>query len=178
MIDSVVAIMLALAGGLSAGFLMGRMFERIQWSRSAKIAFHNTSPEFSWATGLFEGEGTFFVDKRKEYNYFRMSIKMTDEDVMKRFAAVVGVGHVRGPYLVNASKPSQRLNVPLQGFKPYWSWQLSGPEAKSLAERMWPLLSDRRRSKIMEISVLTDRREIEWERRFRKFRSKRLDKGG
>jgi hypothetical protein len=44
----------------------------------------------AWAAGVFEGEGCFSLHKvtsawHKEYRYFRMSMGMTDEDVVRRF---------------------------------------------------------------------------------------------
>ena len=49
-----------------------------------------TEAEQAWAAGIFEGEGTIVIfgpTKRQR----SLSVSMTDEDVIRRFAAVVGV---------------------------------------------------------------------------------------
>lgn len=52
--------------------------------------------EVAWAAGLFEGEGSFSTSLRNgKVATFRASLAMRDEDVVRRFHAVVGVGHVR-----------------------------------------------------------------------------------
>ncbi len=66
--------------------------ERSDWlalSRSEQIA---------WAAGLFEGEGCWNAYQRREKNgkmQVQARLAMTDEDVVDRFAAVVGFGTVR-----------------------------------------------------------------------------------
>lgn len=44
--------------------------------------------DVAWAAGLFEGEGSIVPSRR------RLSLEMTDEDVVRRFVAVVGYGNV------------------------------------------------------------------------------------
>lgn len=45
----------------------------------------------AWAAGLFEGEGC--IGHRKDGGT-ELSVEMTDEDVVRRFAEIVGVGNV------------------------------------------------------------------------------------
>jgi len=45
----------------------------------------------AWAAGLFEGEG--YVSRSKDGGT-RIGIEMCDEDVVRRFAEIVGVGNV------------------------------------------------------------------------------------
>lgn len=72
----------------------------------------------AWAAGLFEGEGCFFVNKIRKhgcvYRYPCASLKMTDEDVVRRFHTVVGVGKV------------WRKPEPREGWKPLWDWRCHG----------------------------------------------------
>jgi hypothetical protein len=59
-----------------------------------------TDSEIAWAAGLFEGEGSCYGTVRSDrYNTrrIRMNLRMTDQDVVERFAKVVGVGSVYGP---------------------------------------------------------------------------------
>lgn len=52
-----------------------------------------------WAAGLFEGEGsisTWTPRKRRQGRVrWQLALEMIDEDVVRRFAEVVGVGAVR-----------------------------------------------------------------------------------
>ena len=76
--------------------------------------------EFSWAVGLFEGEGTG-----------------QDLDVVDRFAAAVGVRHVYGPYQSRDRKYDGGLR------KPFLYWVVEGGEARLLGVRMAPWLGER-----------------------------------
>jgi hypothetical protein len=49
--------------------------------------------EFSWAVGLFEGEGSICFTRNSAGHYFpRIAIAMTDVDVIQRFARVFAGG--------------------------------------------------------------------------------------
>src|SRR6266498_5295137 len=94
-----------------------------------------TNIELAWAAGLFEGEGCFTTGLN---GYPRACLKMTDEDVVRRFAAAVGLGHVTGPH---AGAP-----------KPYWSHMINGFErTQYLAVLLWHGLGERRRRRVREI---------------------------
>ena len=43
-----------------------------------------------WATGLFEGEGSLFKDRRS--NTWTLQMRMTDNDVVQMFANVMNTG--------------------------------------------------------------------------------------
>ena len=43
-----------------------------------------------WAVGLFEGEGSIFRDKR--CSTWTLQLRMTDRDIVQRFADVLGCG--------------------------------------------------------------------------------------
>lgn len=84
----------------------------------------------AWAAGLFEGEGSFVVSPK---GHPRLQFKMTDQDVVLRFQAVVGVGNVNGPYQAASGNR-----------QPYWEWRCSGEEAQALARLLLPYLGIRR----------------------------------
>lgn len=104
------------------------------------------STNIAWAAGLFEGEGSVYPvnQKRygKEYHYVRMCLKMTDEDVVDRFHAIVKVGSVT---FVPREKPH---------YKDAWLWQLNNREQCSdLIDKLWPYLGNRRRNRVMELNL-------------------------
>ena len=56
-----------------------------------------TVAELAWVAGLIEGEGCFFVTERKTekygpYRYARVTVCMTDRDILELLQAVTGVG--------------------------------------------------------------------------------------
>lgn len=56
-----------------------------------------TDVEIAWAAGLFEGEGCISASVRKEDEWVRfvaVSLTMVDEDVVLKFARIVGYGSV------------------------------------------------------------------------------------
>jgi hypothetical protein len=53
-----------------------------------------SAEEIAWAAGLFEGEGSITRFGRPGKFDLRVSLNMTDEDVVRRFDAIVdGAGH-------------------------------------------------------------------------------------
>jgi hypothetical protein len=60
--------------------------------------------EIVWAAGLFEGEGSCGK---------RLQLKMVEEESVRRFGAVIGVGKVYGPYGPYASQ---------LGTRPFFMW--------------------------------------------------------
>ena len=69
----------------------------------------------AWAAGLFEGEGSIVFYSRQDRKWkgrMQMNIRSTDEDVIDRFMAVVGLGVKNGPYVREGNR------------KPQWMWQL------------------------------------------------------
>ena len=97
----------------------------------------------AWAAGLFEGEGSIVPSSA---GAIRLQLKMTDEDVVRRFGELVG-GRVYGPYLQNS--------VILRGFarKPFWCWSSGGTtHAWKLLHQWWPWLGLRRRARAGSLS--------------------------
>ncbi len=97
--------------------------------------------DVAWAAGLFEGEGCVSIPKHRP-NQRRLSMNMTDVDVMKKFVDVVGYGNLKGPN----SPPSYK-----EHFKPFYCWQLSkGKEVLRILNLFLPYFGERRSEKAKE----------------------------
>jgi hypothetical protein len=100
--------------------------------------------EFAWAAGLFEGEGSITLAPRP-----RLQMKMADEDVVRRFAEIIGVGKVYGPYGPYDYEPPKRLQK-----KPTWMWVCEGRRASEALEALRPWLSARRLAQARRVGFL------------------------
>lgn len=88
----------------------------------------------AWAAGLFEGEGCIDSPNGRP----RLQLNTTDEDVARRFQAIVG-GKVWGPYTTGTHKP-------------YWHWGVNRlDQVLDIAEMFFPYLGDRRLGKFVEV---------------------------
>lgn len=67
--------------------------------------------EVSWAIGLFEGEGCIFVGTHYGYDYARVSIGMTDRDIIERFACIVPGGGSINLKRGGSSKPLYHYEI-------------------------------------------------------------------
>lgn len=95
-----------------------------------------------WLAGLIEGEGCLSRDKNGKGYAIRIRVAMTDEDVVRKCAAVSGVGHVRGPYTSYGSL----------GTKPMYSWTVCKKSHVTLLLRaIYPLMGTRRQARIREL---------------------------
>ncbi len=93
-----------------------------------------TATEIAWTAGLYEGEGSITVRN----GGVRLSIQMTDEDVIRRLHDIWS-GNIGGPY-------QGRPNA-----KPIWQWGVNNWfDAEHVANLILPLLHSRRRSQIHE----------------------------
>lgn len=101
----------------------------------------------AWAAGLFEGEGSIFwvqqMRRDKYYFYSRLSMNMTDQDVIRKFDTVLGcIGHV-------TFKAST-----IKNHKDKWCWQLTNKQdCKKVIELFWPYLGERRKAKAIEVGL-------------------------
>lgn len=94
-----------------------------------------TDLELAWLAGLLEGEGSFLRPPPSDLKRPRISIEMTDEDVMQRVADLVGLKLVRPRIRQVHWKPSFRLAI-------------RGPKAVDLMKRLYPLMGKRRQEQI------------------------------
>lgn len=118
----------------------------------AKLANTMTDIEIAWCAGLFEGEGSIHPvtqkSKKRDYTYVRMALKMTDLDVVMKFAQLVKVGTVRGTSRNTASRLPKH-------YKKAYTWQLSSySEIIKLISILYPHLGVRRRAKINELGIV------------------------
>jgi hypothetical protein len=91
--------------------------------------------EVAWAAGLFEGEGCWSWNARTGSP--GASMKSTDEDVLRKFVRIVGVGGVHGPHIGTG--------------KPIWGWNVNSfQQVQHLACLFWVHLGDRRKEKLCE----------------------------
>jgi len=105
--------------------------------------------DLAWAAGLIEGEGCISMQNRKLSGVrggrpgWHLTVQMTDEDVLRRLASVIGLGRVGGPYVNkgDGKKP----------YKPIWSWNISSrAHCYAVLTALWPWLGARRREKVRE----------------------------
>lgn len=103
--------------------------------------------DLAWAGGLFEGEGCIAQARRGGRCYPHIQLRMTDLDVVRRFADVVKVGRV-------SAQPEKKAEA---HHKPSWVWQADGIEAaQAVVAMLWPWLGARRRA--VAASVLSEAR--------------------
>ena len=98
------------------------------------------SDELAYLSGVFDGEGSFGnwskgKDKCKE---FRMSIEMSDGDVIMRFLAYFKKGSI------TVRVPSN------ENHKMMYHWRVSHDKGREIIRQMLPYLSKRRQTKFHE----------------------------
>ena len=109
------------------------------------------TPQFiGWVAGLLEGEGHFScktMHGRSWPGTIRVTLAMTDKDVVERFGAAFGrpAAFVR----IRNNRPHHR---------PIYTVNISGARAAGLMMTIYPLMSARRKNKLSE--VLAGWREI------------------
>lgn len=109
--------------------------------------------EWAWAAGLFEGEGSIYsMDRCKDGHHqlpvMRLSLQMTDRDVVERFCRIVECGKVGG-----------QRRFGREHHKPTYMWLISRrSEIERLLRAMLPWFGERRaakaRSTLAEIAKL------------------------
>ncbi len=96
-----------------------------------------SAARLAWAAGLFEGEGSLQIFRKK---YVRAQLAMTDKDMVERFADIVQVGTVYGPY-------QYRTN-----HKPFWTWMCQDAlGVVAVIDSFMPWFGERRRAKAVEV---------------------------
>lgn len=100
--------------------------------------------ELAWAVGLFEGEGCITRRViRSKYISCDLVLHMTDEDVVRRFYQLVGIGSIR-----------KDLGPVHRGNKLSWRWTVrSRQEVAVLLKAFLPFLGLRRAAKATEAIV-------------------------
>ena len=92
-----------------------------------------------WAAGLYEGEGSLCVYREK---YWKLAIKMTDEDVVRDVHRSLGVGTVSGPHH-SPSTPGH--------YKDSYTWNVyKKDDIFKVVCEFYPYMGERRRAKFDE----------------------------
>jgi hypothetical protein len=73
-------------------------------------------------------------------------LKMTDEDVVRRFDEIVRYGEVYGPYSCRYRDGIVR--------KPLWVWVATEYDALEVLELLWPWLGERRRGQALALAPI------------------------
>mgnify|MGYP001562412677 CR=1 FL=1 len=93
-----------------------------------------------WLAGIVEGEGSFFIRKTLRGRYPTIAVSMSDEDVIRKLAAMTGVG------TISETAPIEKHH------KTQWRWQVAKTvDVIDLMKRLQPLMGKRRRKRIDEI---------------------------
>ena len=99
--------------------------------------------EIAWAAGLFEGEGCAALCKNGVDIVPRLYLNMTDEDVMRKFFKIVGVGILYEPTEYSKNKPR---------CKPQWRWTVNKRgDVIWLMDQLQPYMCSRRSEKFNEL---------------------------
>jgi hypothetical protein len=85
-----------------------------------------TDRDIAWAAGLFEGEGCATHSSGRP----RLQLKMVQEESVRRFGRVVGVGRVGGPY--GPYDPTRQ---------PFFMWYADGDAGRVVVDLLAPYLS-------------------------------------
>lgn len=106
--------------------------------RAVCLPIRDMEPEWAWLTGIIEGEGCIDLKKRKGCkDALRVRVSITDEDIIARVCDLLGTSyHGRDPG---------------DGYKCQYETAVTGKNALTLVEHIWPLLGERRRSTIIEL---------------------------
>lgn len=98
-----------------------------------------TAVDIAWLAGLFEGEGSFGLEKGRNP---RIQLASTDRDVVEKAACKLGLS-VLGPY-----DNSKRLTP---NTKPLWVISSGGATAAGLMMSIYPFMGLRRRERIKQV---------------------------
>lgn len=98
--------------------------------------------EIAWAAGFFEGEGCVTLIE----NRFALAVSNTDPWTIERFADIMPVGRVYGPY----------RNTETDGYRrrPFWAWTVHAEAAMDGMQLLAPWLSPRRIARAHELTGL------------------------
>jgi hypothetical protein len=99
--------------------------------------------EIAWAAGLFEGEGCITLSGKA----VAVRLVNTDEEVVQRFAEVIGFGTVYGPY-------SRQYESDGWKRRPRWVWVGLNEDAYEALALMGRWLSARRLARAFDLTGL------------------------
>lgn len=119
--------------------------------RPAVIALELSETEVAWLAGLLEGEGCFTPHKtvfkrsygRAIYYQVRVSLQMTDRDIIRRVARLLEV-NMNGPY--DNNRKARGYSTPKS--LPLWSVAVVGAKAEFISRLILPFMGKRRAARI------------------------------
>jgi hypothetical protein len=91
--------------------------------------------DLHWLAGLLEGEGSFMPGEPSNPNAPRISLAMTDFDIVRRAADLFGIKSIS----TRAGKP---------GWQTSYSFHLKGRRAIVMMQQLYPLMGARRKTQI------------------------------
>jgi hypothetical protein len=112
-----------------------------------------TDFELGWVAGILEGEGCFLITTRTKgpygpYLYARVTVCMTDRDVLERLQRVTGIGTLER---IRERKDPKH--------KPISQWIVCrNQEAIELMVAVYPHMGARRQAKIREVLAQVEKR--------------------
>lgn len=123
--------------------------------------------DIAWAAGLFEGEGSIciFEQKHNVLPLIRVSIQMTDRDVVERFVQIMGCGRVTGEHRFGR-----------EHHKPTYRWHIGNrADVERIVLMLLPYLGERRSAKAREALAEIARLDHVCRTCGKTFRARRLD---
>lgn len=117
---------------------------------SVHPAHEPTQAEIAWMAGIIEGEGYIRASVQDgTKHHTSIHLHMCDEDVVRRFARLAGVGTFRKGPIPASSKHKQS-----------WRWSVcSKPDVEYLLQKLLPWLGKRRTQRAQEaLQMIADRR--------------------
>ena len=103
-----------------------------------------TDLQLAWVSGLFEGEGSISSQTHKDYTYPRVSLGMTDPDVVRKFAEYVGYGSI-------TEYQPKSLKSDGSTWKKVYNWRIGKKsDVVDFLTQLLPYLGDRRAHKALD----------------------------
>lgn len=106
--------------------------------------------DLAWAAGIAEGEGSFYIAKRKKTDRFHFALKMTDSDIVVRFSEVFD----------NLSMPVYVATRDLGHKAVYTCFAYKQIQAIQVAGDLWFNLGFRRREQITRGIILIEEQRV------------------
>ena len=104
-----------------------------------------------WLAGLYEGEGSFIKGPPSNPHTPRVSLQMTDEDVMEKAASLLGTTYSK----CKRRKPKHH--------KESFIVMLRGQNAVDFMRQIYPLMSKRRKQQMQKaIACHVPKKSIKW----------------
>jgi hypothetical protein len=96
--------------------------------------------QIAWAAGFFEGEGTILLSGES----LHVRIGNTDKEIIHRFADILEVGAIYGPYPPYGGTSHRRKDL--------WVWIARDEAGLDAIALMWPWLGSRRRNRAQALT--------------------------